>query len=66
MWDGGFHDAPEDEREGQWEDSDDGDMPWEPNPVTKPQPWEAQQWGGTPEEKMFRDLMADDEDSKEG
>ena len=31
VWDGGFHDAPEDEREQQWEDSDDledEDAPW--------------------------------------
>jgi hypothetical protein len=47
-------------REDEWEDPNDGDMPWDPNPVSKPQPWEAQTWGETPMEQMWRDLLDDE------
>ncbi len=39
----GYPDQPEDEVEQRWVDPSDvtdGDMPWAPNPVEKPQPWE--------------------------
>lgn len=65
VYDGGFAERPEDEREAEWEDPFDGDLPWEPNPVEKPQPWERPKWGGTPEEQMYRDLM-DEDDEGEG
>jgi hypothetical protein len=66
-WDGGAAQQPEDEREQQhaWEDSDDGDMPWDPNPAERPQPWERYPGSGTPtpEEQMYRDLLDEgDED----
>ncbi len=61
VWDGGFHDAPEDERENAWEDPHDGDLPWDPNPVNKPEPWKRPNYSGTPEEQMYRDLMDDEE-----
>jgi len=41
--------------EDQWEDSDDGDMPWAPHTPDDPQPYEKKDWTGTPEEKMYRD-----------
>lgn len=63
-WDGGFATRPEDEREGDWVDPHDGDLPWDPNPVEKPQPWEPPTWGGTPEERMYREIM--DKDDEEG
>jgi hypothetical protein len=66
-WDGGSAQQPEDEREQQhafdggdeWEPAHDGDMPWDPNPANKPEPWKGT-WGGTPEERMYRDKMDED------
>jgi hypothetical protein len=62
IYDGGYLERPEDEREQQddWEDSDDGDLPWQPRHVDDPEPWKNGLWGGTPEEKMHRDLLDDD------
>jgi hypothetical protein len=45
--------------EDQWEDSDDGDMPWSPNPVDGGLPWQPRNWTDTPEEKMHRDKLED-------
>ena len=67
VWDGfgpPHRDEDDDQTDG-WEDSDDGDLPWDPNPVEKPQPWEAPKWGGTPEEQMYRDLLADEDDEED-
>lgn len=65
IWDGGFHDAPEDEREGEWEDSDDledDDAPWRGELHLGEDGWRYAQPG--PEEQMYRDIM--DEDDEEG
>lgn len=38
----GIPDREEDERENDWvppSDLTEGDMPWSPNPVERPQPW---------------------------
>ena len=61
-WDGGPAQQPEDEREAQdtWEDSDDGDLPWAPRHVNDPEEWKRADWTGTPEERMWRDLMDDE------
>jgi hypothetical protein len=48
--------------EDRWEDSDDGDMPWAPNPVDGALPWKPFNWTDTPEEKMHRDKLDDDFD----
>jgi hypothetical protein len=63
IYEAGFNPRPEDEREQEsWHDSDDGDMPWAPNPVEAPLPWKPHNWTGTPEEQMHRDKLDDDFD----
>ena len=65
----GYPDRPEDEREGDWRDPSeltDGDMPWAPNPVDKPEPWKRDGWRTHPmgpEERFYREMLeAEDED----
>ncbi len=62
IYDGGWPEQPEDEREAKWQDSDDGDLPWAPRDVSDPEEWKPRDWTGTPEERMHRDKL-DDEDA---
>jgi hypothetical protein len=60
-YEAGWNPRPEDEREQEsWHDSDDGDMPWAPHDVTDQEEWQNPDWTGTPEEKMHRDKLEDD------
>ena len=62
-WDGGAAQQPEDEREEQdaWEDPSDGDLPWEPNRVDRPEPWKRPEYPG-PEWRMWMDLLRDEDE----
>ena len=49
--------------EDGWQDSDDGDMPWAPNPAEAGDWWKPTDWSKGPEEKMWRDKL-DEEDTE--
>jgi hypothetical protein len=53
---------PEDELEEAWQDPLDGEMPGRPPRTAEDvEEWQTPDWTGTPEEKMHRDKM-DNED----
>jgi hypothetical protein len=65
IYDGGQHQRPEDECEGEswWSDPLDGECPGRPPRTAEdPDEWRQPKWGGTPEEQMFREIMDDEQD----
>lgn len=67
IWDGGFADQPEGEREGAWHDPDDEDSDeWRGGePVNQGDEWKTdgwRYWPMSPEERMWRDLLEDEDD----
>jgi hypothetical protein len=68
VWDG-CPQQPEDEREQQhsWEDDAADPDEWRGGePPFQGDEWKRRYWTGTPEERMLRELMDDDENGKGG
>jgi hypothetical protein len=63
VYDGGFAERPEDEREGDWVDPLDGEVPGQPpRTVDDPEPWKPYNWHDGPEAKLDWKGFFDEDD----
>jgi hypothetical protein len=63
VYDGGFAERPEDEREGDWVDPLDGEVPGQPaRTVDDPEPWKSHDWHDGPEYRLWRKILEDEDE----